>query len=387
MSIFITMIFKKFFNIFARPVKNQFCKIITISMLVFSLSNAYADDIQGVVNQNPYLVNNVFASAEEQDSSISRNKAMAQANRTAFFIMLENLGADSDSKKNMSDEEIDELVYSRQITEEKIAGKKYSAKFNVTFLKTAVNNLLDQEDVVVKSVKLNNKSEEIFLLFPVEMVRDRPMLWEKANLWHKNVEDFVNTNNIRTIIVPSGNDSDISDVNLENIKEDDFSKFSSILSRYGASGIIVSYYELDTIENKSSITLKTITADGVKKVRLDFINSKNLDQYSLMNESAQRTIKYIINDNKKKETITYKSNDPIVINVEFASLEEWIILHNRIKNMHFVNSLTLKSITRNVAKIVLTSNGDYPDIIRLFTEYNFTLRQGENGEYFLSVTQ
>lgn len=352
---------------------------ITLLLFGFSFKANSANHVK-----NPYVIKNVFAYAREANPSASRIEATKQANRIAFSIMLTNLGINPDSKSNITDEEIAELVYSKKINEEKIAGKYYSAKFHIAFLKNAVSNILDQ-DSVTKTTELNAPAK-IYLIFPVEMRNNRPFLWEKANLWYKNIEDFIQTNNIRNVILPKGDYEDISEVTLKNIKNNDFSQFAKIISKYGANKMIIAYYEIDNIENKSSITLKTLSIDESKKIRLNFVNSQNLNEKDLMKESAQRTINHITKLEKKRNLkIAYQPNEKIRINIAINNLEDWIFIHNRLRNMHFVRDLQLKAISKNIAKVILTSNGNYPDITKLFSQYNFILRQDDHGRYHLTT--
>jgi hypothetical protein len=335
-----------------------------------------------VKSRNPYLITNIFSSAEEDSPSVSRAQAVTKANQIAFVILLKNLELPAHIKDRVSDEQIAQAVYSRQILDERIAGSYYSAKFNIAFLKSTVNSLLDDNESQPSFKEAGDK----FLLFPVEVVRGREVLWEKNNLWRKSLEETISYSNVRNINVPKGDYVDIVNVNLDNIRNAKYSNFRSILSRYNAKSAIVAYFDFDKIENKVNIMLNIVDDSITRKVRLSFVNSKNLSRSGLLLEVAERTISHIVDSNApKNKNATYSSTKNMKLNVKISDLGEWMMIKGRVERMSFVKKLKLESISRSTAKIVLTHDARNSDLANLFSSQGFLLRKNSNGEYFLSV--
>lgn len=362
--------------------------IFILSLLVLNFEDANArSKAKKVRSRNPYLITNVFSSAEESAPSDSRIKATMKAHRVAFLVLLKNLGVEESFSDEVSDEEIADAVYSRRITDERIAGNYYSAKFNISFLKSTVSALLDNSEVQEDEIIIK-EDEEIFLFFPVEILGNKPVLWERNNIWFKSIEESINNSNIRNIVMPRGDYSDIVNINLKNIQGAKYSDFNSMLTRYGANSAIIAYFDFDKIDNKANITLSIVRSDDIQKFRLGFVNSKNLSRSGLLLEVADRTIDHVASKSKSKrkvKKVSLASSEKLLLNVEISDLEEWMRIKSRIEDMYFIKSLKLESISRSVAKITITHSGDSSNIAKLFAKFNFLLRQNRSGEYFLSV--
>lgn len=333
-------------------------------------------------SKNPYLITNIFSSAEEISPSVSRQKSINKANRIAFMVLLKNLKMDENFLANISDEEIAEAVYSRQILDERMAGNYYSAKFNISFLKSSVNAILD----VGEAQEVVRGEEEIFLIFPVEVMKGQTVLWERNNGWNKSLDESINFSNARNIILPAGDYADIVSVNLKNVSSSNYSTFNSTLTRYGADSAIVAYFEFDDIENKANITLNIIRQSGTSKIRLSFVNSKNLSRSGLLLEVADRAVSHVINSNEVATKKVDKSNsDTMAINVEISDLEEWMSIKKKLESLYFIKNLQLESISRNTVKVVIKHSTTEADMAGLLAKYDFMLRNDRRGQYFLSA--
>ncbi len=112
-----------------------------------------------------------------------------------------NLNIQNDISQEISDEEIAEAIYSRRITNERIAGNYYSANFNIKFIKNAINAILDDK----KIQKLSKNQQNTFLLLPIEIVNNKYLLWEGNNEWKDALQKAIKFSNIRSIIIPEEN--------------------------------------------------------------------------------------------------------------------------------------------------------------------------------------
>lgn len=370
------MVFKKFFPAFIAV------------LLLFNFESAKANNLadRGMKSRNPYLITNIFSSAEEPAPSDSRAKAIIKANRIAFLVLLRNLGVDESFSDKISDETIDGAVYSRQIDDERIAGNYYSAKFNIAFLKSTISGLVEDDSVE----RVERVKEENFLLIPIQIEDGQEIMWERNNFWRKALEQSINVANAQNIILPAGDYNDMVNINLKNIKTNNFNDFSPTMNRYGADSVIIAYFEIDDIENKAIVTLNIFRALDSKKIRLSFVNSKNLSKNGLYLEVADRAVRHITQSEEVKVKKpdyepAIKSNTKAVINVEIENLGDWMAIESRIRKMNSIKNLTLQSITRDSVRILVEyENSSGFDIIPLFASNNLSLSRGKNGEYFLS---
>ncbi len=352
--------------------------ILIIILLFISTNNLYA---QKSNNKNSYLIDKIFSFAEGESPSESRAEALRKANKAAFEILLQNLNIKNDIIANISDEEIAETVYSRRITNERMAGNYYSANFNIAFVENAITSILEDKE----AQKLIQNQENIFLLFPVEIINNKSFLWGKDNAWRQALEDSIKFSNIRSIVIPQGDYSDISNINLNNIKDNIFSNFAEVLPKYNANTVIIAYFDIDKIENKANIILDVIKSSESQRTRLSFINAKNLNKEDLLIEVSHRTLNHILNKNQEKILqLNTKAKDHISLSVTISSLENWLSVKAEIKKMYFIKDIELKSISKDFAKIDIKYNQEYSNSKELFSQYNFLLKQGKYGESILS---
>ena len=399
--------------------------IAIFSITNISNSNSANIGISKARSKNPYIITNIFASAEEDIPSESKKISTIKANRIAFMVLLKNLGIEESFADQVSDEQIANTIYDTKIVDEVVSGNYYSAKFNISFLKSTVSELISKIDTKGIAKKLIAEGEEIFLVIPVQVENKRQILWEANNLWRKSFHQVVNISNTKNVIIPKGDYRDFVSVNLNTIKNIDFANFSSILNRYNATTIIVAYFEYDKIENKVNLTLDSINTSEIVRNHLSFVNSKKLSKNGLYAEVAQKLMQHIVGANEVKPKIdqadvkkdilieTQKSiivdryplvatkNIPIEVkkntfasganqtqkmflNVEISDLDDWLSKKSQIENMSFIKSLKLEEITKTMASTTIEYDASIKDIKKSFAKYGFLLRSNKGGQYFLS---
>ena len=361
---------------------NIYKKFIYLIILSASLAgNSYA---QKANNLNPYIVNKIFAFAQEENPFESRNETLKKANRTAFEALLGNLNIQNNISQEISDEEIAEAIYSRRITNERIAGNYYSANFNIKFIKNAINAILDDK----KIQKLSKSQKNTFLLLPIEIINNKYILWESGNEWKKSLQKAIKFSNIRSIVIPEENYDNIKNIeNLtsNNIDNDIFQIFGNSLTKYDANNIITAYLSIDKIENKANITLEISNKSESSRTKLSLVNSKNLNKENLLIEASYRTLNHILSKNQEKiMQLSKKAKNNISVKIPISNLESWLAIKEQISRMYFVKKLEIKSISKKFAKINIQYDKEYKNSEQLFLQYNFSLNKNKYGDLILS---
>ena len=347
-------------------------------IILFNINDIRAAGYKG---DNPYLVKNVFITADGKSPTKARNNAVVEARREAFSILLNRLSIYDGFDDNVSEEEIADMVHSQQIINERIAGNNYSAIFNISFSKSFVNSVLNS-----KSITKDTIIEESYLVFPVKVLGNKLLLWESVNDWRIAWENVVNDNSNPEVKLPTGDIDDISMINAEVIKNANFGYFEDILKKYEADVAIIAYFNFDKIDNKINITLRKVRKFRQKKIKLGFINIDHLSPVKLLSRVTRRTIKHIVN--VKKVVLAQDKNklDPeslISIDILISDLQDWIMIKQRLENMSFIAEMNIRSISKGLVRIVVKYNENDGDIIDLFSNHNLILGKKEEKQYFL----
>jgi Uncharacterized protein conserved in bacteria (DUF2066) len=366
--------------------KNMSSRFTKPSKLLFILKSFYLFVFLFLLNSHhafaqntaePYSVNDIFINASGKTPTLARNNAVDQAQREAFVILLGRLSIDAAFADNVSTDEINDMVHSQQITNEKIAGNNYSAIFNITFSEEFVKNALDN-----KKISKNDVKQETYLVFPVKVTLKKSLLWESDNNWKSAWEIILKDKSEPRVKVPTGGLDDIAAINSEIIENGNYDNFLTILNKYKADVAVIAFFNFDQIENKVNINLKTIRKFQNVQTKLGFVNVNQLEYSELLSKVAKKTIEHL---NKPKDSTENNSKMTAGIDVLVSDLGDWIAVKSRLDNMNFIENMKINSISRDLVQISISYNKSSGDLISLFAKYNFNLQEKGEGQYFMSI--
>jgi len=335
---------------------------------------------------NIYLVENIVAEVVGKSPTDARNLAVATARKDAFAVLLTRLELDVKTLASVSDEEISDMVRSEQISDEKIAGNSYSASFNITFAKNFVDHILGQKN----PEKLTQQPSENYLLLPVKIVENQPILWEENNDWKnavaKNLEKIPSKisaqNMVQKFIVPQADIENIAFVNRQNISIASYAQIEPMLAKYKAVAAYSMFFSYDEIENKVTINVFLIRKLQKKQLKLSFVNVDRLGYEALVDKVAAKSVEYLIN--AQKGEIRDKVSDLIRIQIPINKLANWLAVKNKIENSGLVSQLNVESISRDFALIAVSYNNSSKEIAEAFLEIGLTLEQKSENFYAVS---
>ena len=118
-------------------------KIIKYFIFLYILSISFTS--YAYKDNNPYIINSIFSNSNGDNPNEARINTINQARRNALSILFQRLKIDEAYIGDISNNEVSEMVYSQRITNERIAGNNYSAKFNITFSKDYVYGILSKK--------------------------------------------------------------------------------------------------------------------------------------------------------------------------------------------------------------------------------------------------
>ena len=370
-------VFKAFFIANVTP-------FLLSAFLIFLFSIKNSAFAQNTVSQ--YTINDIVAEGSGASPTQARTKAINSGQRNAFTILLDRLGVDKTATNKMDDEAISDMVASQQIINEKIAGNNYSATLNLSFSESFVKHYLEKQ-----SISLGDKTEIksiSYLIIPVKLLKTKPLIWEENNDWKTTWESMVESNNTTFLKTAKGDAEDISKIKSDNLENITFDDVSPILSKYKAGGMIVAYFDFDSLENKVDITLQTTQKSSVNKIRLDFVNVNQLKIQDLMEKVASRTMEYINNNIINTPTTDPKSLAAILlyqIDVNISDLSEWLKIKNKLENSNLVSQFKIESISRDLVKIKISYNSSNGDIVNFFAGKGLFLQKNSDTKYSLGT--
>ncbi len=342
-----------------------------------------------------YTVNDVIASGSGKSPSQARTNAVTSAQRNAFLILLDRLGIDAKAASSIDDAAISDMVASQQILGEKVAGNNYSATLNLSFSESFVKHYLGKK-VPSADDKKETAAPSTYLIVPVKLIKNQSLIWETNNDWKIAWENILKTNKVSYLKLAKGEIDDISTITPSAVDNPRFTDFEQLLNKYKADGLMLVYFDFDSIENKVNIVLQNIQKFNAAKTKLDFVNVNQLSPEDLVNKVAEKTFHYIASildkDGPRSSPLTAPTTiqtgiSTYPIDILIYGLEDWLKVKNKLENSNLVSQFRVESLSRDLVKIIVSYNNSNGDIISAFARNNLYLQKKPEGGYFLSLNK
>lgn len=331
------------------------------------------------VDGNIYSVENVAVNVSGKSPTDARNLAVATARRDAFLILLTRLELNTNVADNVTNDEISDMVRSEQTDGEKVAGKNYSATFNILFAKDFVDHILAQKKPVTASAA-PAKVEESYLLIPVKMLKKQPIVWEENNDWRKAVVKSLGKKNLaKKFVIPESDFNNLALLGRDNVALAGYAELEPMISRYNAAAAYSLFFTYDEIENKVSINACYIRKLQTKQFKLSFINVDRLGSEALLDKVADKVVDYL-NSPQISENKLLAANI-VRIQIPITSLNGWLATKNKIETSNLVNQLNIESISRDLAVISVNYIGGETDIAEAFLGIGVLLNKKAENFY------
>jgi hypothetical protein len=340
-----------------------------------------------------YTVNDVIASGSGKSPSQARTNAVTSAQRNAFLILLDRLGIDSSTASSIDDAAISDMVASQQILGEKVAGNNYSATLNLSFSESFVKHYLGKKVAAAEDKKETANS---YLIVPVKLIKNQSLIWETNNDWKVAWENILKANKVSYLKLAKGEIDDIATITPSAVDNPHFTDFEQLLNKYKTDGLMLVYFDFDSIENKVNIVLQNIQKFNTTKTKLDFVNVNQLSPEDLVNKVAEKTFDYIASivdkDGVRSSPLTAPTTiqtgiSTYQIDILIYGLDDWLKVKNKLENSNLVSQFRVESLSRDLVKIIVSYNNSNGDIINAFAKNNLYLQKKTEGGYFLSLTK
>lgn len=376
-----------------RLLKPNSCVLGFFLVLLFLLNSNLA-----FAQNDTYAINDVIANGSGKSPTQARNNATVAAQRNAFLILLDRLAIDPNVASTIDDSSISDMVASQQILNEKISGNNYSATLNLTFSESFVKHYLGKKiaatDEPKDTAKPTNASS--YLIIPVKLLKNQSLIWETNNDWKIAWENILKTIKVPNLKLAKGDIDDIAIISPTNVENPNFTDFEPILSKYRVDGLMLVYFDFDSIENKVNIILQNVQKFNSTQTKLDFVNVNQLSPEDLVAKVAEKTFNYITSTNDKLAPAisTAQSSQPLQqaistyqIDVLISSLDDWLKVKNKLENSNLVSQFKVDAISREMVKINVSYNNNNGEIINFFARNNLFLQKKTEGGYFLSLNK
>lgn len=334
-----------------------------------------------IAEESKYIISNITINESAESASKAQEIANINANREAFLRLLKKLSINESFSDYIDDDQLEEAIYAKTISNEKIADSWYKATFNIEFTKGYIDNLLESKDFGL-DLDLSKK----YLIFPIQILDSQSKIWHNNNTWFNAWRSVLSENESEVIKIPAGDIDDISllkSFDLETIK---YLDIKDIVKKYNSKVAVFIDIYIDHLENNVAINITMVKKFTKKNIRLSFVNINDIKKESLYNIIVQRIIEYLSEKDLSEVEKQYKKKDSnnIYIDILPSSLKSWITFEKKLKK---VNNLDFKVISVSADLIKLSIKPlEGVDILKYLEDYGVFVEKSEDSAiYYIAL--
>ncbi len=246
--------------------------LIFTLLLCLASAPAFADSGDAGV----YMVTDVAVDVTADSAAHARDKAITEAQRTAFAQLLERLSADTSIAAKLKDDDLAALVQNFEVQSEHRSSVRYIGVLTVQFRPNAVRKYLAGHNVNV----VDARSKPILIL-PIYLGNGHPILWEETTRWRTAWEKAPHDDGLVPVKMPSGGLEDIAAISTEEAVAAKSEALKALADKYqaGSAAVVTLNGNVDNPAAAFTIDITRVDADGsaqpVEHLTLPAITDKN----------------------------------------------------------------------------------------------------------------
>ena len=335
--------------------------------------------LPSLANNSKYLITDIIVSEESNSASKARELANINANRQAFIRLLKKLSVNESFASNIDDEQLEESIQAKTVSNEKIANNWYKASFNIEFSKDYIDHLLESKD---GGNFINLEANKKYLIFPIEIKNKEPKLWHKNNKWFNAWRSLLSAKELKNIKIAAGDIDDISILKSTNPIKAKYTDVKDILKKYDSKIAVFIDIYLDHLENNATINIVMVKQFTKKKIKLSFVNINDIKEDRLYNIIAQKIIEYLdqkdLSSNNNKEYKKKKDSKNIDVDILPSSLKDWVIFRRKLEKIKEIE-FKIISISADLIKLTIKPKAEM-DLIEYLQDNGVFIERGKGSE-------
>ncbi len=368
-------------------------KILVFGLFLIS-SPVWAQEEEAV-----YRVSDVTVDITADNAAQARDKAIAQAQRQGFDLLLTRLGVGGKGGK-ASDEALTAMVKAFDLQKEYAAGKRYTGTFTLHFKPEAVRAFLSE-----RGADYVEERAAPYVVLPIARLSGRDVLWEDRTVWRNVWEEMARGAGLVPLIVPAGELDDIAQISTAEALSGRAEKLQTLLRHYQAGGALVALY------NEEKATIETSLYDEAGAAHHGAIKAEVIpEEEKNRTESLKSGIKKIMaaldeawreGSLRRNETGKVPSSpaaaslpveaptasfvpapsSPSLLSVSalVPTLAAWAQIRNALAQSPSVISTHVITMTRGLVHFELQFRGELTDLRSSLEERGLILEQGAQG--------
>lgn len=321
-----------------------------------------------------FSVGDISVDETADTASAARATAFRRGQRAALTMLLQRLTLreDHDRLPAVDNERMVFMVQALEVASERTSNVRYLANMTVTFKPPEIRRLLREA-----GIPFAESASKPVLVLPVMRQGGALVLWDDPNSWRQAWSQLSSSGGLVPLIVPVGDLSDISDIDADQAVEGDPFRLSSIASRYGATDVLVA---IATITDRAGASRLGVVANrfGAFSQASIIMNveGESPEAIPMLFADAVKGVASAAEDAwKSANIIEFDRPGSLLLAVPLTSLEQWVSVERRLKNIASISQVSLVSLTRDSAEVEISHFGDETQLAAILAQQDLALEQ------------
>lgn len=311
-----------------------------------------------------------------ESAAAARDRAIVEAQRSAFDRLLTTLSSPSDIARlpTLSDDAISDMVLDFEVEEERVSTVRYIGRMAFRFRAEPVRRYLEQSGVGY-AVTATRPA----LVVPVLTRDGSSRLWDEGNAWLAAWSAAPVGGPLVGIVVPLGDLSDITMIDAPQALDGDNAALQALAQRYGAGDVVVAeaVVSIDAASDAATLALdaRRYTSAGVAGQLQDSLSAPGGEAAlpDLYTQAAQRVSAFLQDEWKQENLVSSTAEQHLDVLASFTGLDDWVDLQRRLSEVSTVRRASIKELSRNRARLDLVFVGDHEQLTRALDRRNLAL--------------
>lgn len=320
-----------------------------------------------------------------ESAQAARTEAFAQARAAGLQEVLKRLTVETDhaALPVVADEQLDGMVTSLQIADEKSAPNRYIARISMQFNADAIRGLLRENDIQFTEARALP-----VLIIPVLTEGGEPALWTDPSPWLDAWARQDGSQQLVPSLVPFGDIEDVVTLTPAQALAGDEGSILALAQRYGAESALVFHAVLDieqgTRNANIDVQMQSYGPDRYEPVSIAFSGSAAQGTEPFLAAIAELLISDISKQWKAATIQRFAVESELTALVPVTGLLDWQDISRRIGQIHLVKQQTLKALTVRDALITVTYGGEAELLQDALSRAGLNMERQEDGFWLLT---
>ncbi len=361
---------------FAMHPMSRLCHLLRRSALVVALATTVAVWTSAggstAAADNVFSVSGIAVDNTADTAAKARAAAFRSAQRAALTALFQRLTLRTDHARlpKVDSERVEFMVQALEVADERTSNVRYLANITVNFKPPEVRRLLREA-----RIPFAETPSKPVLVLPVLQQGGALVLWDDPNMWREAWSELPLSNGLVPLIVPVGDLSDIADVDAAQAAEGDPLRLSAIARRYGAADVLVAVATVSETANaiRIDIAASQIGTPTAGPILFNFQISDPDAIPELLVGAATGVAAALEDSWKSTNIIEFDRPGRMVLAVPLTSLEQWVSVERRLKNVAAISEVALISLTRDSAAVEISHFGDESQLAATLAQQDLAL--------------